>query len=612
MSAVRDGDYKLVRIYGQNGAPDQLALFNIAANVAESSNPSSPLNLANQLPAKTAELVSKLDAWLVGVDAAMARPVGAPVDLLWDASRVGEYTSLWRSVNQVDGLRRESWNVVPNHYLHTPPTNATVAKQTASLAHQPGLGSHAFSFDGGDVMDAPFFRVSDGLPPNQFDNDHSASLEMWIKLSNLTRNQVLFETGNGSSGLSLSVGDGNADGVHDEIRFRVLSSNGQFLTGSAEIDRFANPTADFVQISAVVSDDNNQRFIELYVNGALMSRVEGVGLEAGRLDWDGADYAGLGGSVGSGLGGDGGGGLRPFAGNFAGQIARLRFQDHAINGSQVRANYNALLHPVDFGVAGFQGAAAAPGVRPSSVALGAAESSSALIIQERRDTLDGVLAIDANAAGGGSLTPGGSMPAGQLQAGQDFISYLFHVDPAGANGGSTQIVSGSVQFQNDILGLIVNETSLAATDSVLGSIGDYGSPFDRGLELLAGDFITISLDQRTLSFRLTVATDRMAQIRLLTAAPLPGDFDGDGQVSAADLTVWQESYGIKGAGDADRDGDTDGADFLAWQRQLGGSPTSHATPEPSAFVLMLAGAWVLAVRSPGRRSTPPGAAQARR
>jgi probable HAF family extracellular repeat protein len=86
---------------------------------------------------------------------------------------------------------------------------------------------------------------------------------------------------------------------------------------------------------------------------------------------------------------------------------------------------------------------------------------------------------------------------------------------------------------------------------------------------------------------------------LLTPIPaLPGDFDEDGQVDAADLAVWRLGFGISGVaahtdGDADGDHDVDGADFLSWQRQLGSSapivPTG-AVPEPSTVNLLVSAA----------------------
>jgi hypothetical protein len=68
-------------------------------------------------------------------------------------------------------------------------------------------------------------------------------------------------------------------------------------------------------------------------------------------------------------------------------------------------------------------------------------------------------------------------------------------------------------------------------------------------------------------------------------------------VDARDLAVWQEQFGTAGPfpnfgnnADADGDGDVDAGDLLVWQRSLGAGPTPvEATqtpaPEPSAAAL---------------------------
>ena len=43
------------------------------------------------MPQKTTELLGKLDAWLVGVDASMPYHDADPVELLWNANQQGEY-----------------------------------------------------------------------------------------------------------------------------------------------------------------------------------------------------------------------------------------------------------------------------------------------------------------------------------------------------------------------------------------------------------------------------------------------------------------------------------------------------------------------------------------
>jgi hypothetical protein len=94
----------------------------------------------------------------------------------------------------------------------------------------------------------------------------------------------------------------------------------------------------------------------------------------------------------------------------------------------------------------------------------------------------------------------------------------------------------------------------------------------------------------------------------------PGDFNGDGQVDAADLVQWQGDFGVNSLSDANHDGQTDGADFLWWQRQLGnGVPaaataTTAAVPEPAAAMLvtMAAAAICKQRRRPGFRASTLG------
>jgi hypothetical protein len=97
---------------------------------------------------------------------------------------------------------------------------------------------------------------------------------------------------------------------------------------------------------------------------------------------------------------------------------------------------------------------------------------------------------------------------------------------------------------------------------------------------------------------------------VLQITNLPGDFNADLAVDAADLEIWQTHLGLtSGAafadGDASGDGSVDGADFLIWQRNFGrATPTSAvamaAIPEPSAALLAAAAASLFAAR---RRAT---------
>lgn len=89
------------------------------------------------------------------------------------------------------------------------------------------------------------------------------------------------------------------------------------------------------------------------------------------------------------------------------------------------------------------------------------------------------------------------------------------------------------------------------------------------------------------------------------------DFDGDGNVDAADLANWKNGYGMSSGaakvnGDADFDGDVDGADFLVWQRELGsGGPAvaaaAAAVPEPTGLALAAGLLFVASRRRPAPR-----------
>lgn len=83
---------------------------------------------------------------------------------------------------------------------------------------------------------------------------------------------------------------------------------------------------------------------------------------------------------------------------------------------------------------------------------------------------------------------------------------------------------------------------------------------------------------------------------------IPGDFNADGMVDAADLAQWQGDFGVDGGSDANLDGESDGADFLIWQQNFGApavAAASHAVPEPTALALSClayAASWGLATR----------------
>ncbi|MCA9258524.1 MAG: hypothetical protein KDA61_04960, partial [Planctomycetales bacterium] len=101
----------------------------------------------------------------------------------------------------------------------------------------------------------------------------------------------------------------------------------------------------------------------------------------------------------------------------------------------------------------------------------------------------------------------------------------------------------------------------------------------------------------------------------VTAAQGPeiqGDFDANGRVDEADLSIWQQGLGTtNGAnwalGDADGDEDVDGADFMVWMRAYGAiasQPVVAIVPEPTSCILACTWAWLAAARKVARDSVP--------
>jgi hypothetical protein len=75
-------------------------------------------------------------------------------------------------------------------------------------------------------------------------------------------------------------------------------------------------------------------------------------------------------------------------------------------------------------------------------------------------------------------------------------------------------------------------------------------------------------------------------------AVLPGDYNDDGTVDAADFTVWRETVGSQTnlAADGDRSGTVDSADFDVWKLHFGeslnaGAGGASVVPEPATVFL---------------------------
>jgi glucose/arabinose dehydrogenase len=97
--------------------------------------------------------------------------------------------------------------------------------------------------------------------------------------------------------------------------------------------------------------------------------------------------------------------------------------------------------------------------------------------------------------------------------------------------------------------------------------------------------------------------------RIATNQLLPGDFDADGEVDAADFDEWRRTFGAalaNPAADGNGNGIADAADYVVWRKNLGrsvhDSPGSGAAvPEPATATLMFPAIALMTMSAMSRR-----------
>ncbi|MEZ6098393.1 MAG: hypothetical protein R3E01_05425 [Pirellulaceae bacterium] len=191
---------------------------------------------------------------------------------------------------------------------------------------------------------------------------------------------------------------------------------------------------------------------------------------------------------------------------------------------------------------------------------------------------------------------------------------VLRVDP---NTGDAQLINDS-SFDVTIDGYGVTSTSGALTPTTWSSLEDQGigswneaspnanqlnelSPvgsldFQAGMVLELGKIFSVGGSQDlSVSYLFDSASTAQRGVVVygeLVSQSLPGDYNNNGSVDAADYTVWKDNFGSDTNLDADGNGNgvIDAADYTVWKDNFGNSLATVATaavPEPAM------GGWLL-------------------
>jgi hypothetical protein len=170
---------------------------------------------------------------------------------------------------------------------------------------------------------------------------------------------------------------------------------------------------------------------------------------------------------------------------------------------------------------------------------------------------------------------------------------------AAASGSANVKVHAVRQSDGTVAVMIINLLS-GAGNSANVSIGIEGSPLgNRGIQWAYGSTGGAAPVQSNVSglgnsFDYNIAP-RTLILLLIPPAGLPGDYNDDGSVDAADYVVWRNTLNqnvpVGSGADGDGNGIIQEADYVFWQANFGHSATgssaeaSTAIPEPTAASL---------------------------
>jgi hypothetical protein len=217
-------------------------------------------------------------------------------------------------------------------------------------------------------------------------------------------------------------------------------------------------------------------------------------------------------------------------------------------------------------------------------------------------TLSTVLVSGNLTNNGGVFSPGSSPAASKIVGNYDQNVGKLQIEIGGAAAGSqydSLTVTGAAELADTLAVQLINgysPTAGSAFQIISAGAGVHGSFSTTTLPTLAaGLFWNVMYGAKTVV--LAVAPTSSLSF-------IPGDFNQDGSVDAADYTVWRDRQGTASAiGDANFDGQVTATDFSVWRSNfgislsgMGNAALALPVPEPGAAVLAILGAISLLTR----------------
>lgn len=189
---------------------------------------------------------------------------------------------------------------------------------------------------------------------------------------------------------------------------------------------------------------------------------------------------------------------------------------------------------------------------PDSVKPGDSESDSDILVFVERQGVELAEDLTAGITEPGTYRRLRDLTVGNVPAGTVVNSYLIHSDPVGSPRWP-KVYKGSVEFEEEILGIIVTVIGLDRTDDDLGAVGtEYpDASLLRGVELLWGLRDKVVWDGNTVEVRFKTSRSYTDQIRVITA----GDEEPDTSFGLVGHWTFDDGTGTNAADNA---GDNDG------------------------------------------------------